>query len=211
VGCGLLLALLGSAASPVAAPAAASTAVPSLEVPAVDAPAVRAPRSSGGVERATAPGPWNPSPSSTTGPAVPSARGEGRWRWPLLPRPVVERGFVAPGSAWGAGHRGLDLVGSAGQPVLAVEGGVVTHVGSVAGRGTVTVLHHDGLRSTYEPVDAVVRLGQAVVVGDVLGRLTALESHCASACLHLGARRGAGYLDPEPLLVRPRIILLPLR
>jgi murein DD-endopeptidase MepM/ murein hydrolase activator NlpD len=139
------------------------------------------------------------------------ATDEGRWRWPLLPRPVIDLGFVAPGSAWGAGHRGLDLVGPAGQTVLAVEAGLVTHVGSVAGRGTVTLRHHDGLRSTYEPVDAAVRLGQAVRAGDVLGRLVAPGSHCASPCLHLGARRGADYLDPQPLLLRPRIILLPLR
>jgi murein DD-endopeptidase MepM/ murein hydrolase activator NlpD len=200
VGCALVTALLGSAASPVVEPASASTAVPSSE----------ALWSTGAVEPTEGSGPPTPSPSPATRPVASSATGQGRWRWPLLPRPLVDRGFVAPGSAWGAGHRGLDLEGWPGQAVLAVEGGVVTHVGSVAGRGTVTLLHHDGLRSTYEPVDAVVRLGQSVSTGDVLGRLAAPGSHCASVCLHLGARRGADYLDPEPLLVRPRIILLPL-
>jgi hypothetical protein len=94
--------------------------------------------------------------------------------------------------------------------VLAVEDGIVSHVGVVAGRGTVTVLHRDGLRSTYEPVDAGVRLGASVHSGEALGTLSAAGSHCASACLHLGARRGDGYLDPEPLLRPARIILLPL-
>jgi murein DD-endopeptidase MepM/ murein hydrolase activator NlpD len=145
-----------------------------------------------------------------TGPSTVAPESRGRWRWPLVPRPVVARAFVAPGSAWGAGHRGLDLLGAAGRPVLAVEDGVVSHVGVVAGRGTVTVLHRDGLRSTYEPVDAVVWPGASVHTGEVLGTLAAAGWHCASACLHLGARRGGGYLDPEPLLLGARIILLPL-
>lgn len=101
--------------------------------------------------------------------------------------------------------------------MLAVEGGVVTHVGVIAGRGTITVRHRDGLRSTYEPVDAHVVTGQTVATGDVIGRLAVAGSHCspdlggvAIACLHLGARRGSDYLDPRPLLERVRIILLPL-
>ncbi len=141
---------------------------------------------------------------------------EGRWAWPLRPRPATVRAFVAPESTWGAGHRGLDLAGRPGQVVLAVEDGVVSHAGVVAGRGTVTVLHRDGLRSTYEPVDAEVRLGQDVRTGDPVGRLASSGSHCPArggvgdGCLHLGARRGEAYLDPMPLLVRVRVILLPL-
>ncbi len=141
-------------------------------------------------------------------------RSPGRWRWPLEPRPELLRRYERPGSAWGPGHRGLDLGGLRGQVVHAVEGGVVSHVGAVAGRGTVSVLHRDGLRSTYEPVDPVVRLGQVVDAGEVLGGLAVAGSHCpvaAPTCLHVGALRGPDYLDPEPLLVRARIILLPLR
>jgi murein DD-endopeptidase MepM/ murein hydrolase activator NlpD len=96
--------------------------------------------------------------------------------------------------------------------VYAVADGTVVHVGVVAGRGTVTLLHGAGLRSTYEPVAASVRRGQAVERGDVLGRLAPEGSHCVPAmCLHLGARRGSEYLDPLPLLEDTPVRLLPLR
>ena len=114
---------------------------------------------------------------------------------------------------YGPGHRGLDLAAADGAPVLAVEGGVVTHAGFVAGRGTITVTHADGLRSTYEPVDPAVTVGATVVTGAVLGTLRARDGprHCgARTCLHLGARRDPSYLDPYPLLVRGRLALLPL-
>ncbi len=136
-----------------------------------------------------------------------------RWRWPARPRPTEVRPFRAPLTTYGAGHRGLDLGVSDGAPVLAVEDGVVTHAGLVAGRGTITVAHPGGLSSTYEPVDPTVSVGAAVVTGQAMGvlRVRAGPAHCgARACLHLGARRGATYLDPHPLLAGGRVALLPL-
>lgn len=143
-----------------------------------------------------------------------SATGErARWRWPLHPRPPVLRPFRAPVSAYGAGHRGLDLAAADGAPVLAVERGLVTHAGVVAGRGTVTIAHEGGLRSTYEPVAAAVAAGDEVASGEVLGTVQARDGpgHCGPrVCVHLGARHGASYLDPHPLLVGGRLALLPL-
>jgi murein DD-endopeptidase MepM/ murein hydrolase activator NlpD len=137
--------------------------------------------------------------------------GVGRWSWPLSPRPRVVRPFVRPAGRYGPGHRGVDLDGPPGQPVLAVDSGTVAHVGVVAGRGTVTLLHASGLRSTYEPVLGSVTVGQPVARGSVLGRLTGTGSHCSpAACLHLGAMRGTEYLDPMQLLESGTVRLLPL-
>ena len=135
-----------------------------------------------------------------------------RWGWPLQPQPAIVRPFLRPATKYGAGHRGVDLAGTSGQEVLAVEAGTVTHVGSIAGRGTVTVLHSSGIRSTYEPVDPAVTTGSSVARGAPLGGLEEGGSHCAPAtCLHLGALRGEVYLDPMVFLVGGRRVrLLPL-
>lgn len=132
------------------------------------------------------------------------------WHWPLHPEPVVTRRFSAPASRWGPGHRGIDLAAASGQPVLAAAAGRVTHVGVVAGRGTVSVLHVGGVRTTYEPVRARVRRGDAVRESQVIGVVDERGgSHCSS-CLHLGALRGRAYLDPLALLRPGRVVLLPL-
>lgn len=130
------------------------------------------------------------------------------WTWPLAPRPAVQARFVPPRSTYGAGHRGLDLAARPAQPVLAVDDGIVTHVGVVAGRGTVSVTHASGLRSTYEPVRGEVAVGAAVTSGQVIGVVEG-RTHCGGACLHLGALRGRGYVDPRPLLGGGPVILLP--
>ncbi|XVX19178.1 murein hydrolase activator EnvC family protein [Actinomycetota bacterium] len=136
----------------------------------------------------------------------------GRWQWPLQPRPTVVHRFDAPAHRYGAGHRGVDLATGPGAPVRAVAAGRVSHVGVIAGRGTVSVLHADGIRSTYEPVTPSVTVGASVAAGGALGVVAATPGHCApSACLHLGAIRGETYLDPLALLGAAPVILLPMR
>jgi murein DD-endopeptidase MepM/ murein hydrolase activator NlpD len=67
--------------------------------------------------------------------------------------------------------------------------------GPVAGRWVVSIDHPDGLRSALVGLEVVlVRRGQLVVVGQVVGR--------AAAVLHLGVRRSGEYLDPALLFVR---------
>lgn len=131
-------------------------------------------------------------------------------RWPLSPRPAVVERFDAPADPWGAGHRGVDLAGSLGQPVLAALPGRVSFAGRIAGRGVVVVSHGE-TRTTYEPVGAVVRLGQEVPAGQVIGTLEAVGSHCfPAACLHWGLIRGETYLDPLTLVGGGPVRLLPL-
>jgi len=130
--------------------------------------------------------------------------------WPLDPAPEVVSGFDPPSSTWGAGHRGVDLLGQPGQPVRAAMAGVVSFVGSIAGRGVVVVDHGD-TRTTYEPVTPGVEVGDAVAGGDRIGVLALPGSHCLPrACLHWGWLRGATYLDPLRLVGAGPVRLLPL-
>ncbi|MGO4258319.1 murein hydrolase activator EnvC family protein [Marmoricola sp. RAF53] len=128
---------------------------------------------------------------------------------PLAPPRVVAR-FAPPDTAWTAGHRGVDLLGSPGQQVRAALAGTVTFAGVLAGRGVVVVAHGPR-RTTYEPVGAWVRAGDVVGTGQAIGVLAPGPSHCAPrTCLHWGLREGEVYLDPLSLLGGGPVRLLPL-
>lgn len=155
-----------------------------------------------------------PAPSGPTD-GTPVVQADGAaWTWPLGGEHVVVRPFEAPEHRYGAGHRGVDLAGSGS--VLAVADGSVRFRGSVAGRPVVSILHANGIISTYEPVSSDLAQGDAVHAGEVIGTLVMPSdealSHCApDVCLHLGARRGEDYLDPLLLLgARGPSVLLPL-
>ena len=143
-------------------------------------------------------------------PAPQTDRRTARWGWPLTGRPEIVNGFDPPAQRWLAGHRGIDLAGVAGEPVLAVEAGVVSFSGVVAGTGVLSIRHADGLLSTYQPVDDRLPRGSRVARGDPVAVLDA-GGHCLLLdCLHLGARRGRDtYLDPTPLLHPVVLTLVP--
>lgn len=133
------------------------------------------------------------------GPLVPALAAPAVWQWPLAGARVVIHDFE-PHSAFGPGHRGVDLAAAPGAPVSAVADGIVTFTGTVAGRPVVSVLHHRGaVRSTVEPVDAIVSAGDAVRRGQVIGFI-GTGGHCSGYCLHLGMRQGDRYLNPRAVL-----------
>ena len=105
----------------------------------------------------------------------------------------------------------MDLAGRSGDLVFAAGNGEVTFAGEVASKGVV-VIRHGAIRTTYEPVTALVAVGSKVRVGDVIGTLSPGESHCSTqtsvSCLHWGLIRGETYLNPL-LLVKKRVRLLP--
>jgi len=121
------------------------------------------------------------------------------WQWPLSgPREIIAP--FEPHSEFGPGHRGVDLPASEGSPVYAVADGRVTFAGYVAGRHVITISHdRSGIRSTLEPVHAVVDVGEAISRGDVIG-LVGAGGHCSRSCLHLGMRRGERYVNPVAVL-----------
>lgn len=113
-------------------------------------------------------------------------------------RPPVQRAvadpFREPAGPYGPGNRGLEYATAPGDVVVGIGAGVVVFAGRVAGRGVVSVVHPDGLRSTYTGLEVVlVTEGDPVGVGAPLGT--------AAGHLHLGVRRGRRYLDPANLFV----------
>ncbi|MFI7288914.1 peptidoglycan DD-metalloendopeptidase family protein [Streptomyces anulatus] len=135
----------------------------------------------------------------TAGDTVSGARS-----WPLAGRPAVLRRWEPPAGPYGPGHRGVDLAAAPGARVLAAADGRVSFAGRVAGRGVIAVeVAGSGsppLRTTYEPVRALVEEGASTRAGQPVGVLEEGPFHCAEGCLHWGLRRGDAYLDPLSLL-----------
>ncbi len=138
-----------------------------------------------------------------------------RLSWPLRPVPAVLRGFDAPEPNWHRGHRGVDLAGRVDQPVYAAGPARVVFAGMLAGRPVISLAHPGGLRTSYEPVTAAVRVGERVDAGTPIGTLQLGHPGCpGTACLHWGAMWGAAaradYVDPRDLLAGTRMRLKPL-
>jgi murein DD-endopeptidase MepM/ murein hydrolase activator NlpD len=143
-------------------------------------------------------------------PRVGAAGPAGGFGWPV-DAPHVVRSFDPPAQPWLAGHRGVDLSAPPSSAVHAAGAGTVVYAGRLAGRGVVSVAHPGGLRTTYEPVTSSLRVGDVVMVGQLIGTLEAGHPGCpASACLHWGLRSGKGYLNPLALLGLGPVRLLPL-
>lgn len=129
-------------------------------------------------------------------------------RRPLETPVRVVTPFDRPDERWSPGHRGVDLATSTLGRVLAPADGAVGFAGPVAGRPVLSVDHGDGLRTTYEPVRAVVSEGDEVRAGQLLGHVLAGHPTCpGEVCLHWGARVASGgppgdddYVDPTALL-----------
>lgn len=117
------------------------------------------------------------------------------WVAPVQPAHVLAR-FAPPVQRWQAGHRGVDLAATGA--VRAAGSGVVVFAGRVGGRSVITV-SHGRLRTTYEPVEAAVEVGQSVTAGQLLGAIGS-GGHCSRRCLHWGLLAGDDYLDPLLLI-----------
>jgi Peptidase family M23 len=127
------------------------------------------------------------------------------WTWPA-DGPVL-RAFEYGKDPYAAGqHRGIDVAGKQGAPVLAPAAGVVSFAGTVPGGGrAVTVRTPDGYSVT------LVHLGSVEVVDDAVLREGASvgtigpsgDAEHTQPYVHLGIRvtaNATGYLDPLSLL-----------
>jgi len=137
--------------------------------------------------------------------ALVSAVPGGSWCWPAE-GPVV-RGFFNGDDPYAGGqHRGIDVGGAVGAPVLAPVGGAISFVGSVPGSGrAVTIRTDDGYAVTLVGVGSYsVARGESVSEGQQIATISETGdsgSHVAS--VHLGVRIASdpnGYIDPLTLL-----------
>jgi hypothetical protein len=122
---------------------------------------------------------------------------------PPVDGPVVEP-FSPPATPYGPGNRGVDYAPAPGTPVRAAAAGRVVFAGPVAGSRHVTLLHPDGLRTSYSFLATVdVVLGAEVAAGAPVGT--------SGAELHFGVRSGDTYVDPLSVLASDldRVHLVP--
>src|SRR5688572_11669487 len=129
--------------------------------------------------------------------AAAPARAEDRVAYlPPVDAPVTDT-FRPPTTPYGAGNRGVDYATTPGQPVSAAADGEVVFAGRIGTTTHVTVLHEDGIRTSYSFLATTnVRRGQQVAQGDPIGTT-------GDAPLHFGARAGpskTAYVDPLILL-----------
>ena len=121
---------------------------------------------------------------------------------PPVDAPIADP-FRPPAGPYGAGNRGLEYATSPGDVVRASAPGTVVFAGSVAGSLHVTVLHADGVRTSYSFLQALgTTVGATVAGGDPIGT--------AGERLHFGARVGDAYFDPSALFAAAATVeLLP--
>jgi len=75
------------------------------------------------------------------------------------------------GMRWGRMHRGIDISGKTGTPVLAARDGSVTFAGVKGGYGNIVILsHQDGYETRYAHLSSIkASVGDATKTGDVIG------------------------------------------
>ena len=139
------------------------------------------------------PGPGPPSHTLSTGKSATPKGPVDRWIWPAAG--AVSRPFS------GERHKGIDLAGQRGAPVMATAPGVVVYAGTgVTGYGALLILkHNDTYLSAYGHNDELLAVeGEQVKAGQVIARMGSTDSD--SVKLHFEIRRDGRPVNPTGLL-----------
>lgn len=129
-----------------------------------------------------------------------------RWVPPLGKPFVVHKAFQQPPHPYAAGHRGLDLLATAGASIRSPTNATVFFAGRVVDRELVTLRTSDGLLITLEPVKTTLSAGSTVVAAENLG-VVGSGGHCHETCVHIGVRHDGEYVNPLPyFLEKPRLL-----
>jgi hypothetical protein len=129
----------------------------------------------------------------------------GAWMWPLQGELLST--YRNGDDPYAAGqHRGIDIAGSLGAPVVAAAAGEVRFAGTAGSSGlTVSVRTDDGFDTSYLHLGStLVRAGERVSAGQRLGVVgTSGVRSVAAPHLHFGVREAASrhaYRDPLAFL-----------
>jgi murein DD-endopeptidase MepM/ murein hydrolase activator NlpD len=129
----------------------------------------------------------------------------GAYAWPVQ-GPVI-RGFDDPQGPFAPGHRGIDIAAEPGTAVRAAQDGVVAFAGPVGGDLYISVVHPDGIRTTYSWLSVIsTRRGEEVRREAVIGASGSGHPGVEPPHLHFGARNGTSYVDPLTLLERHSLV-----
>jgi murein DD-endopeptidase MepM/ murein hydrolase activator NlpD len=134
----------------------------------------------------------------------------GAWTWPLAGEVITPYRNGADPYAGGQ-HRGVDIAGAVGAPVVAAAAGEVLFAGTAGSSGvTVSIRTGEGLDTSYLHLSSVaVRKGQQVSAGERVGAVGTSGRRSAEAPhLHFGVRESGSrhaYRDPLSLLPPPPV------
>jgi murein DD-endopeptidase MepM/ murein hydrolase activator NlpD len=111
--------------------------------------------------------------------------------------PYKKNGILMPST-------GADLACAVGSAVASPAHGVVRHVGVMEGFGTLIIVEHGGgfatVLSPFDPATVAVKVGQALLSGDHLGRTSRPPAMDTPPYLHVELRRNDKAIEPDPLL-----------
>lgn len=116
--------------------------------------------------------------------------------WPVMG--TLSSGF---GKRWGRMHKGIDIAADKGEPIKAVEGGIVAFAGDRGTYGkTVIINHGDGFRSLYAHTSKLnVSSGERVEKGQVIA-LVGNSGRSTGPHLHLELLYKGQPVDPQKYL-----------
>lgn len=151
-----------------------------------------------------------PLPGDAAADPATSAR-SASWVTPVPAMEIVEA-FDPPAKPWLQGHRGVDVLAVAGEPLRAPTAGSIRFQGSVAGMPTVSILTETSFVVSFQPASTQLNRGERFAAGEEIGIVEA-GAHCDQSCLHIGAwsaKGGKVYIDPAKLFGQESSLLLPM-
>ncbi|MDI6022916.1 M23 family metallopeptidase [Leucobacter sp. UT-8R-CII-1-4] len=117
------------------------------------------------------------------------------WLPPTSAPLTVSSFYDLPHGKYQAGHRGIDLPSNPGTLVRAPTAGIVSFVGTVVDRPTISIRVASNTVLSIEPVQSELKEGETISKGQSLGTV-AEGGHCSLSCTHLGVRVNDEYVNP---------------